>query len=126
MGIPICYCNKDPGNIAVPICDFSLENNGFKMQQKINQNKKNNKDSICLPNGNNINSFFDNKENQNNQNDVDHFDISLSPITHARKNININIININNESGANLRNNTSSNNNISSFNNININSDNNF
>ena len=119
MGVQICSCNKDPGHIAVPYSDFSLENNNnYKKQQKfINNQKKLNKDSICLPNGNNINSFFESKE-QNNQNDIDHFDISLSPIANARKNININIININNES-SNLRNNSSNNNNISSFNNIN-------
>ena len=116
MGIQICTCNKDPGNVAVPYSDFSLENNNHKKQQKmINNQIKLNKDSICLPNGNNMNSFFD-KDNQNNQNDVDHFNISLSPITHARKNININIININNES-SNNKINTS--NNISSLNNIN-------
>jgi hypothetical protein len=119
MGIQICACTKDAGIIQVPYTDFSLENNNnFKKQQKIiNSQLKLNKDSICLPNGNNINSFFDNKDNQNNPNDLDHFDISLSPITNARKNININIININNES-SNIKQNTS-NNNISSLNNIN-------
>ena len=118
MGIQICACTKDAGIIQVPYTDFSLENNNnYKKQQKIlNSQLKHNKDSICLPNGNNINSFFDNKDNQNNPNDLDHFDISLSPITNARKNININIININNES-SNIKQNTS--NNISSLNNIN-------
>ena len=34
---------------------------------------------------------------QNIPNDLDHFNISLSPITKGRKNININIISINND-----------------------------
>ena len=85
MGIHICTCSKDPGNIEIPYADYSLDNNNYKKQQKIiNSQLKLNKDSICLPNGNNINSFFDNKDNQNNQNDIDHFNILLSPITNAR------------------------------------------
>ena len=118
MGIQICNCNKDPGNIAVPYCDFSLENKNNKNEQLLK--KKN--DSICLPNGNNMKLYYENKDNKNNQNDIDQFDVSLSPISNARKNININIININNES--NIRNNISStNNNRSSLNNNNIQSD---
>ena len=121
MGVQICTCTNEPGNIKVPYSDFSLENNNnYKKQQKaLNSQFKHNKDSICLPNGNNLNSFFDNKDNQNNQNDLDNFDISLSPITNARKNININIININNNESSNIKHNSSSNNNISSLNNIN-------
>ena len=85
MGIHICTFNKDPGNIVVPYSDYSLDNNNFKKQQKIITSQlKLNKDSICLSNWNIINSFFDNKDNQNNQNDIDHFNILLSPITNAR------------------------------------------
>ena len=70
MGIQICTCSKDAGNIPVPYSDFSLENNNnFKKQQKVyNSQVKLNKDSICLPNGNNINSFFDNKDIPNKNN----------------------------------------------------------
>ena len=101
----------------IPYADYSLENNNYRKQQKIINNQiKYNKDSFCLPNGNNINSFFD---NQNNQNDLDHFDISLSPITNGRKNININIININNESTGKIKLTNNSKTNISSLNNIN-------
>jgi hypothetical protein len=95
--------------MPVPYSDFSLENNNnFKKQQKIYNNQvKMNKDSICLPNGNNINSFFDNKDMQNIPNDLDLFNISLSPITKGRKNISINIIRINNDS-SNIKNNNNS------------------
>ena len=55
MGVQICTCSKDLGIIHVPYSDYSLENNNNKKQQKL----KLNKDSICLPNGNNMNSFFD-------------------------------------------------------------------
>ena len=122
MGIQICTCSKDAGNIPVPYSDFSLENiSNFKKQQKVYNNQvKINKDSICLPNGNNINSFFDNKDIPNNQNDLDHFNISLSPITKGRKNININIININNDS-SNMKNNNNSISNVSGINNIDTN-----
>ena len=107
MGINLCSCNKKVGNISAPYTDLSVDNINYKAQQKvINSQIKHNKDSICLPNGNNINSFFENKDNHNNQNDIDHFNISLSPISNNRKNININIININNDS-SNLKNNSS-------------------
>lgn len=119
MGIQICSCEE--GIIKLPYCDYSLENskNNKKQQKIINSQLKHNKDSICLPNGNNMNSYYDNKDNHNNQNDLEQLDISLSPITNARKNININIININNESSNNKMN-SSSNNIMSGFNNVNI------
>ena len=44
---------------------------------------------------------------QNIPNDLDHFNISLSPITKRRKNIIINIISINNDS-SNIKNNNNS------------------
>ena len=107
MGINFCYCNKNTVNVPNPYSDLSVENINYKTQQKIiNSQLKQNIDSICLPNGNNINSFFDNKDNQNNQNDIDNFDISLSPINNARKNVSTNIININNES-SHVKNNSS-------------------
>ena len=111
MGVQICACSNDTGNVKSPYSDCSLGNNNVKQQKSINNQQKQKKDSICLPNGNNLNSYYENKDNQNNQNDVEHFDISLSPITNARKNININIININNESSnvKNSSNNRSSN-----------------
>ena len=95
MGINLCSCNKTTGNVSFPYTDLTLDNHNFKAHQKvINNQLKYNNNSICVPNGNNINSFFDNKDNQNNQNDMEQFNISLSLISKARKNINI--ININN------------------------------
>ena len=116
MGVPICLCTKDPGNVYVPYADFSLENtnNQRKTQKILNSQINYNKDSICLQKGNNINSFFN---NQNNQNDLNHFDLSLSPISNGRKNISINIININNDSSK-LNINNCSKTNLTGLNNI--------
>ena len=59
MGINLCSCNKRVGNISAPYTDLSVDNINYKTQQKIkNSQIKLNKDSICLPNGNNIKFIF--------------------------------------------------------------------
>ena len=110
MGVQICACNKNLDFQSMRNSDLPLENYSIKPQKIIYNKLKKKKDSFCLPNGNNMNSFYDMKDNQNNPNDVERFDISLSPITNARKNINLN-----NES-SNIKNYSSCNNNMSSIN----------
>ena len=110
MGVQICTCNKNLDFISGRYSDLPLENYKIKSQKIVNKKLKNKKDSFYLPNGNNMNSFYDMKDNLNNPNDLDHFDISLSPITNARK-----MINVNNES-SNIKNYSSCNNNMSSLN----------
>ena len=110
MGVQICTCNKNLDFLSVRNTDLPLENYNIKTQKIINNKLKKKKDSYCLPNRNNMNSFYDMKDNQNNPNDVERFDIPLSPITNARK-----IINLNNES-SNIKNYSSCNYNMSSIN----------
>ena len=64
--------------ISNPCCDFNLENNYRK-----NNNIRIIDASINLPNSNNMNSYFESKLNQN---DEEGFNISLSPITKTKKN----------------------------------------
>lgn len=110
MGVQICTCNKNIDFLSGRYSDLPLDNYNIKPQKIVNNKLKNKKDSFCLPNGNNMNSFYDMKYNQNNANDLEHFDISLSPITNGRKNVNLN-----NES-SNIKNYSSCNYNMSSIN----------
>ena len=98
MGIPIGMCNSCKEytvNITIPCCDYFSDKNN---KEKIIKN------SIVLPNGNNMNSYYDNNLNLNlNQNKEDEgFNISLSPISKGKKNkINFNQMNINYDSSNN-------------------------
>ena len=107
MGIPIGFCqdcNQYAGVVSIPCWDY-------KEEQKIkiiDASIKVKQDSIYLPNGNNLNSYYESKLNQNNNNEEDGFNLSLSPISKGKKN-NINFYqnNINNNESSNNKNNSS-------------------
>ena len=95
MGITIDSCKGLKGyigNISIPCCDYFNEKN---MNQKIRQ------DSIVLPKDNNMNLSY-NKNNLNQNNEDEAFNISLSPLSKSRKiNIKFNQMNINYDSSNN-------------------------
>ena len=101
MGVPICLCHNYQeyiGNINIPCCDLFLDNN----KEKALNNKQ---DSIILPNGNNMNLYYESKINLNNVDD--YFNESLSPIAKAKKsNINNFQMNGNYDSSNNYKNNS--------------------
>ena len=108
MGIPIGFCrncNQYMGVNSIPCWDY-------KEEQKIkiiDASIKVKQDSIYLPNGNNLNSYYESKLNQNNNNEEeDGFNLSLSPISKSKKN-NFNFYqnNINNNESSNNKNNSS-------------------
>jgi hypothetical protein len=78
MGIPIPICKGcNTKFLSNPCCDFNLENNNKK-----NNNLRIVNVSINLPNSNSMNSYFESKGNQNEE---EGFNISLSPITKTKK-----------------------------------------
>jgi hypothetical protein len=57
MGVQICACNKNLDFQSMRNSDLPLENYSIKPQKIIYNKLKKKKDSFCLPNGNNMNSF---------------------------------------------------------------------
>ena len=107
MGIQIGFCqecNQYAGVISIPCWDYKDENK-IKI---IDRSIKVKQDSIILPNGNNLNSYYESKLNQNNNNEEDGFNLSLSPISKGKKN-NINFYqnNMNNNESSNNKYNSS-------------------
>ena len=107
MGIPIGLCKKCNQYAAV----ISIPCWNYKDEQKIkiiDDSIKVKQDSIILPNGNNLNSYYDSKFNQINNNEEEGFNLSLSPIEKGKKN-NINFYpnNLNNNESSNNKNNSS-------------------
>jgi hypothetical protein len=95
MGIPIPICKGCNTKFLLnPCCDCNLENNNKK-----NNNLRIVNVSINLPNSNSMNSYFESKGNQNEE---EGFNISLSPITKTKKNsIAVKQMNLNYESSNN-------------------------
>ena len=87
-------CTQYKGIISIPCCDFLKENNKPKIIEPSFRIKQ---ESIILPNGNNMNSYYESKVNQNNNNfeEEDGFNLSLSPISKEKKN-NFNFYQMNN------------------------------